>query len=198
MEKEEEEEIPRDKFYPERGNERWFDFSFYLFFLFFFVRNNDIYLKYAWTVCLSMKVIITRFPLQVSRSTGILSHFVNLNIVIPEAFILGSGEHHVDVGSIINLVCIIEKVRISFFFFFSFNPTFHSFRRNKNSILQRLDEWLMQSYSIFFPPVVPSPSRTYHNVPPSFPFFLPRLRNCNHETAARYWKYVRASGISSC
>nr|KAF7435523.1 hypothetical protein H0235_003714 [Vespula pensylvanica] len=45
----------------------------------------------------------------VSRSTGILSHFVNLNIVIPEAFILGSDEHHVDVGSIINLVCIIEK-----------------------------------------------------------------------------------------
>ena len=51
------------------------------------------------------------FSLQVARSTGILSHFVNLNIVIPEAFILGSGEHHVDVGSIINLVCIIEKVR---------------------------------------------------------------------------------------
>lgn len=48
---------------------------------------------------------------QVSRSTGILSHFVNLHIVIPEAFILGSDEHHVDVGSIINLVCIIEKVR---------------------------------------------------------------------------------------
>ncbi|OXU30213.1 hypothetical protein TSAR_014967, partial [Trichomalopsis sarcophagae] len=45
----------------------------------------------------------------VSRSTGILSHFVNLNIVTPEAFILGSEEHHVDVGSIINLVCIIEK-----------------------------------------------------------------------------------------
>lgn len=49
------------------------------------------------------------YECQVSRSTGILSHFVNLNIVIPEAFILGSGEHHVDVGSIINLVCIIEK-----------------------------------------------------------------------------------------
>lgn len=51
------------------------------------------------------------FIFQVSRNTGILSHFVNLNIVIPEAFILGSDEHHVDVGSIINLVCIIEKVR---------------------------------------------------------------------------------------
>ncbi|XP_043585021.1 hemicentin-1 isoform X2 [Bombus pyrosoma] len=49
------------------------------------------------------------YECQVARSTGILSHFVNLNIVIPEAFILGSGEHHVDVGSIINLVCIIEK-----------------------------------------------------------------------------------------
>ncbi|XP_018377256.1 PREDICTED: hemicentin-2 isoform X1 [Trachymyrmex cornetzi] len=49
------------------------------------------------------------YECQVSRSAGILSHFVNLNIVIPEAFILGSDEHHVDVGSIINLVCIIEK-----------------------------------------------------------------------------------------
>ncbi|XP_067211455.1 lachesin [Linepithema humile] len=49
------------------------------------------------------------YECQVSRSTGILSHFVNLHIVIPEAFILGSDEHHVDVGSIINLVCIIEK-----------------------------------------------------------------------------------------
>ncbi|XP_070164919.1 lachesin [Polyergus mexicanus] len=49
------------------------------------------------------------YECQVSRSTGILSHFVNLNIVIPEAFILGGEEHHVDVGSIINLVCIIEK-----------------------------------------------------------------------------------------
>ncbi|XP_043279945.1 hemicentin-2 [Venturia canescens] len=49
------------------------------------------------------------YECQVSRSTGILSHFVNLNVVVPEAFILGSEEHHVDVGSIINLVCIIEK-----------------------------------------------------------------------------------------
>ncbi|KAF7989864.1 hypothetical protein HCN44_008538 [Aphidius gifuensis] len=49
------------------------------------------------------------YECQVSRSTGIISHFVNLNVVIPEAFILGSEEHHVDVGSIISLVCIIEK-----------------------------------------------------------------------------------------
>jgi hypothetical protein len=35
---------------------------------------------------------------------------VNLQVVVPEAFILGSGELHVDMGSAINLVCIIEKV----------------------------------------------------------------------------------------
>jgi len=46
----------------------------------------------------------------VSTGTGIMSHFVNLHIVVPEAFILGNGEHHVDIGSTISLVCIIEKV----------------------------------------------------------------------------------------
>lgn len=47
---------------------------------------------------------------QVSTGSGTLSLFVNLQIVVPEAFILGSDEHHVDAGSVINLVCIIEKV----------------------------------------------------------------------------------------
>lgn len=47
---------------------------------------------------------------KVSTSTGVISHFVNLQVVVPEAFILGSGELHVDMGSTINLVCIIEKV----------------------------------------------------------------------------------------
>ncbi|KAK5649153.1 hypothetical protein RI129_004045 [Pyrocoelia pectoralis] len=47
----------------------------------------------------------------VSGNSGLISHFVNLQIVIPEAHIQGSGsgEHHVDKGSIINLVCIIDK-----------------------------------------------------------------------------------------
>ncbi|KAF9794339.1 hypothetical protein SFRURICE_019062, partial [Spodoptera frugiperda] len=35
----------------------------------------------------------------VSTRTGIVSHYVRLQIVVPEAFILGSGEHHVDMGS---------------------------------------------------------------------------------------------------
>ncbi|KAJ0173877.1 hypothetical protein K1T71_010023 [Dendrolimus kikuchii] len=30
-------------------------------------------------------------------------------VAVPEAFILGADEHHVDAGSTINLVCIIEK-----------------------------------------------------------------------------------------
>ncbi|XP_050743123.1 uncharacterized protein LOC108026473 isoform X5 [Drosophila biarmipes] len=46
---------------------------------------------------------------EVSTPTGIISHFVNLQVVVPEAFILGSGELHVDMSSTINLVCIIEK-----------------------------------------------------------------------------------------
>lgn len=50
---------------------------------------------------------------KVSTSTGVISHFVNLQVVVPEAFILGSGELHVDMGSTINLVCIIEKVSAS-------------------------------------------------------------------------------------
>ncbi|CAB3370260.1 Hypothetical predicted protein [Cloeon dipterum] len=49
------------------------------------------------------------YECQVSTGTGIMSHFVNLHIVVPEAFILGNGEHHVDIGSTISLVCIIEK-----------------------------------------------------------------------------------------
>lgn len=53
--------------------------------------------------------------LQVSSNAGMVSHFVNLQIVVPEATIQGgSGEHHVDVGSVIDLVCIIDKVSFPF------------------------------------------------------------------------------------
>lgn len=47
---------------------------------------------------------------QVATSTGVMSHYASLQVVVPEAFILGSGELHVDMGSALNLVCIIEKV----------------------------------------------------------------------------------------
>ncbi|XP_031640852.1 zwei Ig domain protein zig-8 [Contarinia nasturtii] len=65
----------------------------------------------TWT--LQIKFVQRRdhgmYECQVSTSTGVISHFVNLQVVVPEAFILGSGELHVDMGSTINLVCIIEK-----------------------------------------------------------------------------------------
>lgn len=63
------------------------------------------------------KIILLLFftiTFQVSTSTGVISHFVNAQVVVPEAFILGSGELHVDMGSAINLVCIIEKVSALF------------------------------------------------------------------------------------
>lgn len=58
-------------------------------------------------------ILLLLSDVQVSTGTGIMSHFVNLHIVVPEAFILGSGEHHVDVGSVISLVCMIDKVTLS-------------------------------------------------------------------------------------
>ncbi|XP_072942885.1 igLON family member 5-like [Epargyreus clarus] len=49
------------------------------------------------------------YECQVSTGSGTLSRLVHLHIAVPEAFILGADEYHVDAGSTINLVCIIEK-----------------------------------------------------------------------------------------
>ena len=46
---------------------------------------------------------------QVSTNTGILSRKIHLRIVTPEAFILGGDEYHIDRGSQISLVCVIEN-----------------------------------------------------------------------------------------
>lgn len=46
---------------------------------------------------------------QVSTSTGTISRKVILSVVRPEAFILGGDEYHIDRGSQISLVCVIEK-----------------------------------------------------------------------------------------
>ena len=50
------------------------------------------------------------FPLQVSTSTGVKSHYFNLHVMVPTAFILGSDEYHTQAGNAISLVCIIENV----------------------------------------------------------------------------------------
>ncbi|XP_063385563.1 muscle M-line assembly protein unc-89-like [Cydia fagiglandana] len=49
------------------------------------------------------------YECQVSTAQGPLSRLVALRVLVPEAFILGADEHHVDAGSTISLVCIIEK-----------------------------------------------------------------------------------------
>jgi len=48
--------------------------------------------------------------LQVATGGGTISHYFNLHVVVPSAFILGSGEYHIGEGSTISLVCIIENV----------------------------------------------------------------------------------------
>ncbi len=47
---------------------------------------------------------------QVSTGKGIASYAVHVFVAVPEAFILGNGEYHIQQGSTINLVCIVEKV----------------------------------------------------------------------------------------
>jgi len=45
---------------------------------------------------------------QVSTSTGSLSHYYNLAIIVPRAYILGADEYYAMAGGDISLVCIIE------------------------------------------------------------------------------------------
>ncbi|XP_069994709.1 limbic system-associated membrane protein isoform X1 [Penaeus vannamei] len=67
-----------------------------------------------WT--LSIRYLQARdngtYECQISTGTGIVSQFVNLNVIVPEAFILGNSEYHVETGSPINLYCIIEQTPI--------------------------------------------------------------------------------------
>jgi len=46
---------------------------------------------------------------QVSTTTGVKSHYFNLHVMVPTAFILGSDEYHTQAGNAISLVCIIEN-----------------------------------------------------------------------------------------
>ncbi len=69
------------------------------------IENTRINHKY-------FNVFFSFFYAQISTGTGIISFLVNLMIAVPEAFILGNGdEYHVEQGSTINLVCVIEKVQ---------------------------------------------------------------------------------------
>ncbi|XP_066998467.2 lachesin isoform X2 [Anabrus simplex] len=49
------------------------------------------------------------YECQVAAGAGTISHYFNLHVVVPAAFILGSGEYHIGEGSTISLVCIIEN-----------------------------------------------------------------------------------------
>ena len=49
------------------------------------------------------------FLLKVTTQEGIRSHRVELKVETPEAFILAEDEYHIERGSSLSLVCIIEK-----------------------------------------------------------------------------------------
>lgn len=87
---------------------------------------------------LSISLLVCIFMFQVSTSTGVVSHYVSLQVVVPEAFILGSSELHVDMGSVLNLVCIIEKVK---------NTIIDHFNNHLNCLLFFLSFFLTQEPS---------------------------------------------------
>lgn len=49
------------------------------------------------------------YECQLSTGTGVISQFVNLNVVVPQAYIVGNTDYHMQPGSTIKLVCVIEK-----------------------------------------------------------------------------------------
>uniref|UniRef100_T1HAV8 I-set domain-containing protein n=1 Tax=Rhodnius prolixus TaxID=13249 RepID=T1HAV8_RHOPR len=53
------------------------------------------------------------YECQVATGRGTLSHYFNLIVVVPTAYILGTGEYHIGQGSTINLVCIIENLKLA-------------------------------------------------------------------------------------
>merc|ERR1719474_1203199 len=63
-----------------------------------------------WT--LAIKFVNQRdqgvYVCQVSTETGSVSHYYNLGIIVPRAYILGADEYYAQAGGDISLVCIIE------------------------------------------------------------------------------------------
>ncbi|XP_050687827.1 neurotrimin-like isoform X2 [Eriocheir sinensis] len=49
------------------------------------------------------------YECQLSTGTGVISQFVNLYVVVPQAYILGSKDYHVQLGSTIKLTCVIKQ-----------------------------------------------------------------------------------------
>lgn len=46
-----------------------------------------------------------------STEKGLVSHQVQLDVLIPEVFILGQKDLIIDQGTTLSLVCIVENVR---------------------------------------------------------------------------------------
>ena len=67
----------------------------------------------SWSLGLTVLSIVLNMTydgLQVSTKTGVKSHYFNLHVLVPTAFILGNDEYHTQAGNAISLVCIIENV----------------------------------------------------------------------------------------
>ena len=52
------------------------------------------------------------YECQVSTDTGIISLFVNLRVIVPEAKIIGQTQYHINKGSSISLTCVVHNVSL--------------------------------------------------------------------------------------
>ena len=70
------------------------------------------------------------------------SHYFNLHVLVPTAFILGNDEYHTQAGNAISLVCIIENVT-----FYSLEEFCLEAKRSSFSVmLDKTLEWKQNFY----------------------------------------------------
>ncbi|XP_057379267.1 uncharacterized protein LOC130701312 [Daphnia carinata] len=65
-----------------------------------------------WTLQIKYAALIDQglYECQVSTETGIRIFYYNVSVIVPDTSIVGGSEYHVDMGSAIQLTCIIRNI----------------------------------------------------------------------------------------
>ncbi|KAI9551419.1 hypothetical protein GHT06_021752 [Daphnia sinensis] len=65
-----------------------------------------------WTLQIKYAALVDQglYECQVSTETGIMIYYYNVSVIVPDTSIIGGSEYHVDMGSAIQLTCIIRNI----------------------------------------------------------------------------------------
>nr|CAH0108221.1 unnamed protein product [Daphnia galeata] len=65
-----------------------------------------------WTLQIKYAALVDQglYECQVSTETGIMIYYYNVSVIVPDTSIVGGSEYHVDMGSAIQLTCIIRNI----------------------------------------------------------------------------------------